>query len=221
MKILYIWHMIYSDKLANDTAVALLDIEAIKLSPQDPFTWASGWQSPIYCDNRTSLSYPLVRNFIKASLSDLIIQSFPDVNAIAGVATAGIAHGALVADELNLPFIYVRSKPKGHGLGNQIEGRLKGGEKLVVVEDLISSGMSSLKAVDALKAVGAEVLGLAAIFSYAFDHAVEAFKKANCEYYTLSDYHHLLPLALEKELINSDHLDLLKSWRKDPSTWEN
>lgn len=197
---------------ASEVARRLLQIKAIKLSPQNPFTWASGIQSPIYCDNRLVLSHPEIRNFIKQSLVEAS-KAFPSFDVVAGVATAGIAHGSLLADGLNYPFIYVRDKAKGHGRQNQIEGAFQAGQKVLVVEDLISTGGSALKAVDALRAAGAEVLGVIAIFSYGFEKAVEAFKAADCPFKTLSNYEVLIKEAVENEYISSEDLILLKNWR--------
>lgn len=197
----------------------LLEIKATKLQPHQPFTWASGWKSPIYNDNRISLSYPKVRDYIKASLADLIRSRFPQCELIAGVATAGIAPGVLAADALQLPFGYVRSEAKKHGMGNRIEGAVQAGQKVVVVEDLISTGKSSLEAVEALKAHGCEVLGLAAIFTYGFDIADTQFAAADCPFYTLSHYDALLQVAIEKNYVRSEDLELLAAWRKNPSDW--
>lgn len=205
----------------NGTLVAdfLLQIKSIKLDPANPFKWASGWNSPIYCDNRKTLSFPKVRNFIKNEFSNIIREKYPDVEVIAGVATGAIAIGVLVADVLNLPFIYVRPKPKDHGMGNQIEGALFPGQKVVVVEDLISTGNSSLKAVAALREAKSEVLGMVAIFSYKFPLAEENFDKNNCELITLSNYPVLIDLAVDSGLVSEDQLETLKKWRKDPGNW--
>ncbi len=197
----------------------LLQIKAIKLSPANPFTWASGWRSPIYCDNRKTLSYPEVRDYLKESFAALIRQHYPGVEGIAGVATGAIGIGALVADLLRLPFVYVRSKPKDHGLTNMIEGEVVPGRRTVVVEDLISTGRSSLNAVAALREVGVPVLGMVAIFTYDFDVAREAFREAGCELHTLTDYHHLLAVAVDTGSIRSDELATLQEWRKDPAAW--
>jgi orotate phosphoribosyltransferase len=205
--------------IAGQVAAALLDIGAIKLSPSQPYKWASGWHSPIYCDNRLSLSFPASRTIIKNALSDLIKEQFADVEAIAGVATAGIPQGALVADELNLPFIYVRPKPKEHGMGNQIEGKVTPGQKVVVIEDLISTGGSSLKAVEALRDAQYEVLGMAAIFTYGFELAAENFKKAQVPLFTLSNYGALVEVAAEKGAITEAELASLTEWRKAPDQW--
>lgn len=197
----------------------LLQINAIKLNPASPFTWASGWKSPIYCDNRKTLSFPEVRNAICEGFVKAIKEKYPQVEVIAGVATGAIAHGMLVADRLNLPFIYVRSAPKSHGLANQIEGDYKPGQRVVVIEDLISTGMSSLAAVDALRDTGCQVLGLLAIFSYQFDQAVNSFAQANVEFSTLSNYSVLIEAALEQGNISKAELELLKDWRQNPQEW--
>lgn len=200
-------------------AEKLLKISAIKLQPDNPFTWASGWNSPIYTDNRKTLSYPEVRNFIKVELTRLIMENFGDVEVVAGVATGAIAQGALVAETMGLPYIYVRSSPKDHGLENLIEGNLKPGQKVVLIEDLVSTGGSSLKAVEAIRNAGAEVVGMVAIFSYQFPVAIEAFKKANVELLTLSNYSAMLEAALEINYIKDTDLEALKQWRKDPANW--
>jgi orotate phosphoribosyltransferase len=204
--------------LASDVAEHLLQIKAIKLSPQSPFTWASGIQSPIYCDNRISLSYPKVRKVIKEGFV-AHAKAFGDCNVIAGVATAGIPHGALLADALGLPFIYVRSKPKSHGRQNLIEGELPSNAKVLVIEDLISTGGSCIQAVDALREDGAEVLGVLAIFTYGLSKADENFSKANCKFATLSDYDTLLEKATEIGYIEKEALQTLKDWREDPEHW--
>ena len=200
-------------------AASLLQIKAIKLQPSNPFTWASGWKSPIYCDNRKTLSYPAIRSFICDSFVDLIKAKYPDVEVIAGVATGAIAHGMLVADKMNLPFIYVRSSAKEHGLGNQIEGFYQPGQKVVVVEDLISTGGSSLKAVKALREAGCEVLGMVAIFTYQFQKSVDAFAEANCTLDTLSNYSVLVDTAVKEDFIKTADLDTLKKWRENPEVW--
>lgn len=197
----------------------LLKISAIKLQPDIPFTWASGWNSPIYTDNRKTLSYPAVRTFIKIEMCRLIMEHFGSPDAIAGVATGAIAMGALVADSLGLPYVYVRSTPKDHGLENLIEGNLKPGQKVVVIEDLISTGGSSLKAVEAIRAAGCEVVGMAAIFTYGFPVAVNAFKDAGVDLITLSNYNAMLDAALESKFIRAEDLETLKEWRKDPANW--
>jgi orotate phosphoribosyltransferase len=211
--------MILNNVVARDMAEFLLEIKAVILNATEPFTWASGIKSPIYCDNRKTLSHPKVRNFIKTSFSDLIDDEFGDTDVIAGVATAGIPHGALVADVLNLPFVYVRDKPKGHGLENQIEGKLEPGQRVFVIEDLISTGGSSLKAVEALRSAGAEVVGLGAIFTYGFPQAQEAFDKANCKAVTLTNYDTLLDIALRNNYIKQEELDTLKAWKENPQAW--
>lgn len=200
-------------------AEKLLKISAIKLQPENPFVWASGWNSPIYTDNRKTLSYPDVRSFIKVELCRIIMENFQDVDAIAGVATGAIAQGALVADTLGLPYVYVRSTPKDHGLENLIEGNLKPGQKVVVIEDLISTGGSSLKAVEAIRAAGCEVVGMAAIFTYGFPIAIEKFKEARVTLFTLSNYNSMLEAALETNYIKAEDIETLKEWRKDPSIW--
>ena len=205
----------YEKTIAN----LLLQCDAIKLSPAKPFQWASGWKSPIYCDNRLTLAYPEIRNAIKYSFADLIKENFLSTEAIAGVATGAIAQGALVADLLGLPFMYVRSQPKGHGLENLIEGKPVSGQKVVVIEDLISTGGSSLKAVEAIRQAGCEVLGMVAIFTYGFPRAEESFKKAGCRLITLSNYEALLQLALENGNIHKDMVETLQRWRQSPETW--
>ncbi|MCF0205035.1 MAG: orotate phosphoribosyltransferase [Muribaculaceae bacterium] len=200
-------------------AEKLLKITAIKLQPEMPFTWASGWNSPIYTDNRKTLSYPSVRNFIKVELSRLIAENYPDAEVIAGVATGAIAQGALVADTLGLPYIYVRSSPKDHGLENLVEGTLKAGQKVVVVEDLVSTGKSSLKAAEALRNAGGEVIGMVAIFTYEFPQAEEAFKKAGIELHTVGNYSAMLKAALDINYIKPQDVETLKKWREDPANW--
>lgn len=206
-------------KLERIVAAKLLKIKAVKLQPSNPFTWASGWKSPIYCDNRKTLSYPHLRNFIKLELARLIREKYEEVDAIAGVATGAIAQGAMVAEELGLPFVYVRSSPKDHGLENLIEGDLKPGMKVVVIEDLISTGGSSLKAVEAIRNDGSEVIGMMAIFSYGFPVAEEAFKKAKVELTSLSNYEAVLEIALATNYIHESELTALQEWRKAPATW--
>lgn len=208
------------DNLEKTIAKHLLQIKAIKLEPANPFTWASGWKSPIYCDNRKTLSYPEIRTYIKQEFAKLIKDNFGKVDVIAGVATAAIAQGALVAEELGLPFVYVRSKPKNHGLENLIEGVVQPSQSVVVVEDLISTGKSSLNAVDALRKAGCNVKGMVAIFTYGFNVAEENFKNANCKLITLCNYNALIDLALETDYINKDDVDTLKLWRKDPGDWK-
>ena len=196
-----------------------MDIKAIKLQPNEPFTWASGWKSPIYCDNRKALSYADVRTFIKCAFADLARQKYADVDVVAGVATGAIAQGALVADLLGKPFIYVRSAPKDHGLANLIEGDLKAGQKVLVIEDLISTGGSSLKAVAALRDAGAEVLGMLAIFTYGFPVAANAFKEANVQLDTLSNYDDLIAEAVTRGYVSESDIEDLKQWRQDPANW--
>lgn len=204
---------------AEIVAEKLLEIQAIQLSPEQPFTWASGWRSPIYCDNRRILSFPLVRDFIKTALCGLVSGKFSDAGVIAGVATAGIPHGILIADQLDLPFVYVRSGPKDHGLGNRIEGYLVKGQQVVVVEDLISTGKSSLAACEALDQAGALVLGLVAIFDYGFEQARISFEAAGITYYSLSGYQTLIRTAAGQGLIRNLELETLGQWRLDPQRW--
>ena len=201
-------------------AERLLKVKAIKLQPENPFTWASGWKSPFYCDNRKTLSYPDLRSFVKLELSRVILENFADADAVAGVATGAIAQGALVADALGLPFVYVRSKPKDHGLENLIEGELKPGMKVVVVEDLISTGGSSLKAVEAIRQNGCDVVGMVASYTYGFDVATEAFKKAGVKLITLTNYEAVLDVALRTGYITETQVPLLNAWRKDPAHWK-
>lgn len=205
-----------SDRLL---AEKLLQISAIKLQPENPFTWASGWNSPIYTDNRKSLSYPDVRNFIKVELSRIILENFPECQAIAGVATGAIAIGALVSDTLGLPYVYVRSSPKDHGLENLIEGNLKPGQKVVVIEDLVSTGGSSLKAVEAIRNVGCEVIGMTAIFSYEFPLATKRFLDADVKLIPLSNYSVMIETARETHYIREEDVEALQQWRKDPANW--
>lgn len=200
-------------------AEKLLRISAIILQPEMPFTWASGWNSPIYTDNRKTLSYPDVRTFIKVEMSRMIMENFPGVEAVAGVATGAIAMGALVADTLGLPYAYVRSTPKDHGLENLIEGKLKPGQKVIVIEDLISTGGSSLKAVEAIREAGCEVVGMTAIFTYGFPVAIERFKEAGVKLITMSNYNAMLQAALDTNYIRPEDLETLKEWRKDPANW--
>jgi orotate phosphoribosyltransferase len=207
-------------KTKMEVAGMLLEAGAVKLNAEQPFTWASGWKSPIYCDNRLTLSFPTIRTFIKQGLCHSIREKFAQVQAIAGVATAGIPQGALVADTMELPFLYVRSKPKGHGMENLIEGKITPGLKVVVIEDLISTGGSSLQAVMALRNAGFDVLGMVAIFSYGFDIAQENFLKAQVNLTVLSDYNALLSKAIELNYIKKEDLGLLQSWRSAPSTWQ-
>lgn len=197
----------------------LLKVKAVKIQPANPFTWASGWKSPIYCDNRKTLSYPALRNFVKLEICRIILEKFGDVEAIAGVATGAIAQGALVAETLHLPFVYVRSSPKDHGLENLIEGELKPGMKVVVVEDLVSTGGSSLKAVDAIRRNGCEVIGMVASFTYGFNVAAEAFKAAKVELVTLTNYSAVLDAALKTDYIAEQDIPVLQAWREDPAHW--
>lgn len=205
---------------SSPVAEMLLEVEAIKLNYKNPFTWSSGWKSPIYCDNRLSLSYPKIRTYIKAALAKVIKENFKEADYVAGVATAGIPQGALVADLLDLPYIYVRPKPKEHGMGNQIEGKIDKGKKVVLVEDLISTGGSSLKAADALKEAGLQVVGMVAIFTYGFDVAEKNFEKAKIPLVCLSDFNALIKLALEKNYLNESEMIHVKSWRLDPANWK-
>lgn len=207
--------------MTNEKAVAekLLQVQAVKLSPDEPFTWASGWKSPIYCDNRKVLSFPYVRDFIKSELCNVIFELFPDAQMLAGVATAGIAWGAMAADQLKLPYIYVRPKPKEHGLGNQIEGFYEAGQRAVVIEDLISTGKSSLQVVDVLRNAGVEVDGMVSIFNYGFAHADEAFAAKNVPFRSLSNYSTMIELAVEKGIVSKDTEALLQDWRQHPSAW--
>ena len=200
-------------------AEKLLKIKAIKLQPANPFTWASGWKSPFYCDNRKTLSYPALRNFVKLEIARLIQEQFGEVDAIAGVATGAIPQGALVADALNLPFVYVRSTPKDHGLENLIEGELRPGMKVVVIEDLISTGGSSLKAVEAIRRDGCEVIGMVASYTYGFPVAIEAFKAAKVKLVTLTNYEAVLDVALKTGYIRAQDIPVLDAWRKDPAHW--
>jgi len=202
-----------------EVAKQLLQINTIKFQPSNPFTWASGWKSPIYCDNRKILSFPETRSFIRDQFVKIIRVKYPDVEVIAGVATGAIAHGALVADSLNLPFIYVRPKPKDHGLENLIEGVLKSGQKVVIIEDLISTGESSLKAATAVVDASGKILGMVAIFSYKFPVAAEKFKNAGIELTTLSHYQALIELALENGDIKQEDVAQLRKWREDPANW--
>ena len=212
--------MIYDIDIAKQVAKSLLQINAIILQPNNPFKWAAGWNSPIYCDNRKTLSYPEIRNYIRQGLVAVIKNHYKGANVIAGVATAGIPHGVLVAEELGLPFIYVRAKAKEHGKQNQIEGYFEKGQSVILVEDLISSGKSSLEAASALKEVGVKVKGMVSIFTYGFDTAAENFKNANCEYISLCDYNTLLPEAIKQKYIDKEDLAILKEWRENPSNWK-
>jgi orotate phosphoribosyltransferase len=196
-----------------------LQIKALQINTQKPFVWASGWNSPVYCDNRKTLSYPHVRDFVKSELANMILEQFPDADAIAGVATAGIAHGVMAADLLKLPFLYVRSKPKEHGMGNQIEGVLEAGQKVVVVEDLISTGKSSLEVAEVLRAHGATVIGMVGLFTYGFPEAAAAFEKANVPLFTISNYSALMEVAEDQKIISTEEKAHLETWRLSPSTW--
>lgn len=211
--------MVTNTGIAAKVAEFLLQIKAVKLQPQKPFTWASGWKSPIYCDNRTTLSYPKVRTYIRQQFVQIIQDNFPRPDVIAGVATGAIAHGVLVAEEMGLPFVYIRPKPKEHGLGNLIEGEIKKGQSVVVIEDLISTGGSSLKAVEALREAGCEVKGMAAIFTYGFEGATESFRAAEVKLITLSDYPSLIRQALHDQFITEEDIEALESWRKNPAVW--
>jgi orotate phosphoribosyltransferase len=208
-----------ANKTGAKIAQSLLEIKAIQLRPNHPFTWASGWKSPIYCDNRLSLSYPEIRTYIKKKLAKKILSEYPGAEAIVGVATAGIAPGALVADIMQLPFAYIRPEPKKHGRQNMIEGDLKKGQKVVVVEDLVSTGSSSLKAIEALRETGVKVLGLASIFSYGFEQAEENFKAAKCKFFSLSDYTVLIKAAKQEGYVKEEDLESLKKWREAPDKW--
>ena len=214
-------YMILHKDTAKKTAELLLQIKAIKLNPSDPFTWASGWKSPIYCDNRITLSYPPVRVFLKEEIAKIVETQYGKPDVIAGVATGAIAIGILVAQELGVPFVYVRPEPKKHGRKNQIEGHLESGQNVVVIEDLISTGKSSLGAVTALKEAGGVVKGMVAIFSYEFDIAAENFENANLNLTTLSNYSHLLEQAVDSKYIADAELTTLGKWRKDPGNWNN
>ncbi|HEY2350691.1 MAG TPA: orotate phosphoribosyltransferase [Puia sp.] len=207
--------------MTNEKAVAekLLEIQAIKLNLDKPFTWASGWKSPIYCDNRKTLSFPHIREFIKSEMCNLIFEEFPDAEYLAGVATAGIAWGAMAADQLKMPFIYVRSKPKDHGMGNQIEGFYEAGKQVLVIEDLVSTGKSSLAVIQALRSAGLQIAGLVSIFNYGFDEAADAFTAEDVKTNSLTDYSTLIKLAVEKGTINMAQHETLVKWREDPAHW--
>jgi orotate phosphoribosyltransferase len=208
--------------MTNAKAVAekLLQVNAVKLNPEHPFTWASGWKSPIYCDNRRILSFPFTRDFIKSELCNLVFEKFPDAELIAGVATAGIAWGAMVADQLKLPYIYVRPKPKDHGLGNQIEGYYEKGQKTVLIEDLISTGMSSIQVANVLKQSGLDVIGMTSIFNYSFSVSENNFREAGISYYSLTNYPELINLAKEKGIVASNQEEILLKWRENPAEWK-
>ena len=205
---------------AKVVAEKLLQVNAVKLNPENPFTWASGWKSPIYCDNRKVLSFPFIRDYIKSELCNVVFEKFPEAELLAGVATAGIAWGAMVADQLKLPYVYVRPKPKEHGLGNQIEGFYEKGQKVVVIEDLVSTGKSSLQVVDVLKEAGLEIEGMVSIFTYGFPVSEEVFSKAGVKYFPLTDYPTLIQLAAEKNIVSSEQLGVLLNWRDDPAGWK-
>lgn len=207
--------------MTNEKAVAekLLQVEAVKLNAAHPFTWASGWKSPIYCDNRKILSFPYVRDFIKSELCNVIFEHFPNAESLVGVATAGIPWGAMAADQLKLPFVYVRPKPKDHGLGNQIEGSLIKGQRVLVIEDLISTGKSSLQVVDVLKSAEVDIIGMVSIFNYGFTQAVKAFEQANVCTRSLTNYPTMIELAIEKGLVTEEDKKLLMEWSKDPENW--
>ncbi len=211
--------LVPNEEIAQQVANKLLEANAIKLNPQKPFVWSSGWISPIYCDNRIALSYPAIRTYIRDQMSVLVRSRFPGTEAIAGVATAGIAQGALIADQLDLPFAYVRPEPKKHGMGNQIEGRLEKGQKVVLVEDLISTGGSSLKVADALRQAEVEVVGMVAIFTYGFGVADANFSEKGVELAVLSSYPHLIDAALNRGYISQDEAKDLATWRLSPETW--
>lgn len=207
------------NSIATEFAARLLEVKAVKVQPDEPFTWASGWKSPFYCDNRKTLSYPKLRTFVKDNLAKLVKDNFSEADAVAGVATGAIAQGALVADMLGLPFCYVRSKAKDHGMGNLIEGTLPQGSKVVVVEDLISTGGSSLKAVEALRAAGFEVVGMVAAYTYGFPIAEQAFQNAGVKLLTLTNYEAVVSAAIESGYITASQLPTLNEWRKDPANW--
>lgn len=211
--------MIKSNETAIKVAELLMQVKAVKLQPNQPFTWASGWKSPIYCDNRVTLSYPKIRNFIRQSFVEIITEHYGKPDLIAGVATGAIAHGVLVAHDLGLPFVYVRPEAKKHGLGNAIEGHFEPEQQVLIIEDLISTGMSSLKVVDTLREAGCKVKGMAAIFTYGFESSENAFKKAKCPLITLSDYNFLIEQAYANNYLNEEELVSLKEWRKDPENW--
>lgn len=211
--------MVHNEDSAFKVAEFLLQIKAVQLRPTDPFTWASGWKSPIYCDNRKTLSYPKIRNFIRQEFVKTIEENFGRPDVIAGVATGGIAQGALIAQDLGLPFVYVRPEPKKHGMTNQVEGVIEEGQSVLVIEDLISTGGSSLKAVEALRNAGCTVKGMIAIFTYNFETAEENLRKGACPYYTLSDYEHLIKQAQESGYIQESELKSLRAWRENPAAW--
>ncbi len=207
---------------SNEIAVAekLMQVNAIQLNAEKPFTWASGWKSPIYCDNRKVLGFPYIRDFIKSELSSIIFERFAQAEVIAGVATAGIAWGAMAADQLKLPFVYVRPSPKEHGMGNQIEGFISPGQKVLVIEDLVSTGISSLKVCEVLKLAGVEVIGLVSIFNYGFPQATEAFAKVYIPFVSLTNYGVLIKMAVEKGIVSAEQQNGLLNWRNNPSEWQ-
>ncbi len=205
---------------AKVVAEKLLQVNAVKLNPDQPFTWASGWKSPIYCDNRRILSFPFIRDFIKSEMCNLVFDKFPDAQLLAGVATAGIAWGALVADQLKLPYLYVRPKPKEHGLGNQIEGYYEKGQKTVIIEDLVSTGKSSLQVAELLKNSGLEVIGMTSIFTYGFTQATAAIQNASLAFHALTNYEMVLELAIAKGLVSAGQQEILLKWREDPANWK-
>lgn len=207
------------NEVAQKVAESLLQIKAIKLQPKNPFLWASGWKSPIYCDNRISLSHPAIRTYIRQRLAERVQEEFGAVDMVSGVATAGIPQGVLVAQDIGLPFTYVRASAKGHGKGNQIEGEVVSGQRVVVIEDLISTGMSSIKAVEALREAGCNVVGLVSIFTYGFDIAEENFKAAKCRHISLCDYNTLIEFAAEHNYIRQDEMEMLREWRNNPADW--
>jgi orotate phosphoribosyltransferase len=207
--------------MSNEKTIAekLLQIDAVKLNLKQPFTWASGWKSPIYCDNRRILSFPFIRDYIKSELCNVVFQEFPEAELVAGVATAGIAWGAMVADQLKLPYVYVRPRPKDHGLGNQVEGYFEKGQKTVIIEDLVSTGKSSLQVVDVLRSADVKVIGMVSIFTYDFPVAAETFKAAGLKYQSLTTYPVLIQLATEKGAVSADQQEILLKWRNDPANW--
>jgi orotate phosphoribosyltransferase len=213
---------LYLRRMTDTKTVAekLLQVNAIKLNIKEPYTWASGWKSPIYCDNRKVLSFPFIRDFIKSEMCNVVFAKFPEAELLAGVATAGIAWGAMTADQLKLPYIYVRPKPKEHGLGNQVEGFYEKGQKTVVIEDLVSTGKSSLQVVDVLKAAGLDVVGMVSIFTYGFPVATQAFAKYGIQYYSLTDYTALIELAVKKGSVSAAEQDILLKWKDDPANWK-
>ncbi len=208
--------------MTNRKAIAekLLQINAVQLNTSEPFTWASGWKSPIYCDNRKVLSYPYIRDYIKSEMCDVLFQQFPDASLLAGVATAGIAWGAMAADQLKLPFVYVRPKPKEHGLENQIEGYYQSGQKTIIIEDLVSTAKSSMQVVEVLRNSGLEVIGMVSIFTYGFEVAIQALIQEGITFTSLTDYDHLIQLAIEKEIISASQASILLKWRENPSEWK-